>query len=139
MGFLNRIVHIENIRLKPITAVCVFTHDLYWSNPVDVLTPNVHHSWGQEQWRNPVKNSAEGATYISHGCSPWSQIPNTCPSFGRKDANWGNEDSPKRLDDDFSPRIYGFFEPHSSHREHKTKPYGNLVCLHRRFILVECG
>jgi len=39
MGFLNRLVPIENIRLKPITAVCVFTDDLYRSNEVDVLTP----------------------------------------------------------------------------------------------------
>jgi hypothetical protein len=29
MDFLNRIVHIENIRLKPIAKVSVFNHSLY--------------------------------------------------------------------------------------------------------------
>jgi hypothetical protein len=42
MGFLNRIVPIENIRLSPIPISCVFTDDLYWSNAVGVLTPNVY-------------------------------------------------------------------------------------------------
>ena len=78
MGFLNRIVHIENIRLKPIATVRVFTDDLYWSNP--------------------VTNSAEGASYNSHGCSPWLLKRNKFPGFGRKDANRENKGSPKRLD-----------------------------------------
>jgi hypothetical protein len=36
IDFLNRIVHIENIRLKPIAKVSVFTYDLYWPNDVTV-------------------------------------------------------------------------------------------------------
>jgi len=34
IDFLNRIVHIENIRLKLLANVSVFTYDLYWLNDV---------------------------------------------------------------------------------------------------------
>jgi len=37
MVFLNRIVHIENIRLKPIAKVSFFNHSLYWSNETQSL------------------------------------------------------------------------------------------------------
>ena len=100
MGFLNRIVPIENIRLSPIAISCVFTDDLYLLNAV-VFTPNVHHSWGHERWRRLVSKSAEGASHNSHGCSPWLLISNTFPGFGRKDANRENNVLPKRWDDDF--------------------------------------
>jgi hypothetical protein len=55
--------------------------------------------------------SAEGASCNSHGRNPWSRISNTFPGFDRKNANRGNEGSPKRLEDDlFSP------QRHRAHR-----------------------
>jgi hypothetical protein len=65
------------------------------------LAPNIYRSMRHGRWLNPVTNSAEGATYISHGCSPWLLIPNPFPGFGRKYAIRENKASPKRLDDDF--------------------------------------
>ena len=58
---MNRIVHIENIRLKPFAKVSVFIHSLYWSNKVSI----VFRSWGHERWRRPYQLLALKARLIS--------------------------------------------------------------------------
>jgi hypothetical protein len=61
IDFLNRIVHIENIRLKLFANLSVFTYDLYWPN--DVIIRGDTSGCGETL----SITSAEGATYISHG------------------------------------------------------------------------
>gem|GEM_PF-5470659 len=61
MVFLNRIVHIENIRLKPIANMSVFTYDY-----IGLMT--LPFVGTRKVVETKSSTSAEGATYISHGC-----------------------------------------------------------------------
>jgi len=63
IDFLNRIVHIENIRLKPIAKVSVFTYDY-----IGLMT--LPFVGTRKVAETQSSTSAEGATYISHGCKP---------------------------------------------------------------------
>ena len=60
MVFLNRIVHIENIRLKPIANMSVFTYDY-----IGLMT--LPFVGTRKVVETKSSTSAESATYISHG------------------------------------------------------------------------